>query len=432
MIAAPPDPAVLAGLATTRPGPAGASFLRSGLHARRLLLLKTLLVRVQRHREAVAPAVLRGFGAGWLLLERAERVRPDVVRAVLDYPTTGGWLATALTEPLGTGLDRHLAHLELLAATAALRAGLPVDLVVETPGGVLPLPGVGRVDAGGARRVRIDARSRSVRIGAEDGAGSRAVLRRRAGGPAGTLTGSGPGWRGLRALPGGTTRLEDLDPYRLPPAMGIPVRAAADHADTDHAGWAVRWTAARVLLRGTDRARAVEVSRSVEAVVPLVPRGTSSAGATLSAAPGAVLMTPAAGAADMAETLVHELQHSKLATLHELVPLHRPHPPDRAAPTYRVGWRSDARPVAGVLQGAYAHLALTDLWHRAARAPRAAGVSGEWRVRSAQRFDHVHDQVAAALAILLESDELTNEGREFARQMRKHHASLGPGRRALG
>lgn len=137
-------------------------------------------------------------------------------------------------------------------------------------------------------------------------------------------------------------------------------------------------------------------------------------------------MTPSAGACDMAETLVHELHHSKLSTLHELVPLYRP---GSTAALYRVGWRTDARPVAGVFQGAYAHLALADLWWRARDAP---GVPGAWGARAAQQFDHVHDQVGEALAMLLESDELTNEGREFARQMRQLHASLGASPRARG
>ncbi|MDV9192010.1 HEXXH motif-containing putative peptide modification protein, partial [Streptomyces sp. SR27] len=168
-----------------------------------------------------------------------------------------------------------------------------------------------------------------------------------------------------------------------------------------------------------------EVGGTVGALVPLRPQGPRSVGATLSVAPGAVLMTPSAGPYDMAETLVHELHHSKLSTLHELVPLYRP---GRAA-LYRVGWRTDARPVAGVFQGAYAHLALADLWRRARDAP---GVPGTWSARAVQQFDHVHDQVGEALTMLLESDELTNEGREFARQMRQRHASLGASPRARG
>lgn len=143
MIAAPPRPAAFAALAATRPGPAGAAFLRSGVHARRLLLLKALLVRVRRHRDELAPETLRGFETAWSLLERTERGAPGVVRGVLDYPTTGAWLAAALTEPVGPALDRHLARLELIAATAALRAGRPLDLLVRAPGGVLSLPGVG-------------------------------------------------------------------------------------------------------------------------------------------------------------------------------------------------------------------------------------------------------------------------------------------------
>ncbi|QES12979.1 hypothetical protein DEJ45_11565 [Streptomyces venezuelae] len=426
VIAAPPRPAAFAALAATRPGPAGAAFLRSGVHARRLLLLKALLVRVRRHRDELAPETLRGFETAWSLLERTERGAPGVVRGVLDYPTTGAWLAAALTEPVGPALDRHLARLELIAATAALRAGRPLDLLVRAPGGVLSLPGVGSVLVAPGP-VRLTSRAQVVRIRSEGASGAPAALLRLADGRTGAVTGSGPGWRGLRGLSGGATRLDDLDPYRVPPGgVGTPARFAAERPDVDHAVWSGHWRAARELLRRTDRDRAAEVGRAVGALVPLRPQGPRSVGATLSVAPGAVLMTPSAGACDMAETLVHELHHSKLSTLHELVPLYRP---GSTAALYRVGWRTDARPVAGVFQGAYAHLALADLWWRARDAP---GVPGAWGARAAQQFDHVHDQVGEALAMLLESDELTNEGREFARQMRQLHASLGASPRARG
>ncbi|MFE3070226.1 HEXXH motif domain-containing protein [Streptomyces sp. NPDC059247] len=425
MIAAPPRPAAFAALAATRPGPAGTAFLRSGMHARRLLLLKALLVRVRRHRDRIAPETLRGFEAAWNLLERTERGAPGVVRAVLDYPTTGAWLAAALTAPPGPALDRHLAHLEPLAATAAVRAGRPLDLVLRAPGGVLPLPGAGNVLVPPGP-VRLISRSQVVRVHSEAAPGAPAALLRPVGPPGGAVTGSGPGWRGLRELAGGAARLDDLDPYRAPPGgVGTPARIAAERPDIDHSAWSGHWRAARELLRRTDPARAVEIGRTVGALVPLLPQGPRAVGATLSVAPGAVLMTPSAGAFDMAETLVHELHHSKLSTLHELVPLYRP---GRAAVLYRVGWRADERPVSGVFQGAYAHLALADLWRRARDAPR---VPGAWSTRAAQQFDHVHDQVGEALAMLLESDELTNEGREFARHMRQLHASLGasPGAR---
>ncbi|MER6094859.1 HEXXH motif domain-containing protein [Streptomyces sp. NPDC001728] len=457
MIAAPPRPEAFAALAATRPAPAGASYLRHGAHARRMLLLKALLVRVRRHRDEVAPDVLRGFRTAWRLLETAERAAPATVRAVLDYPTTGAWLAAALTEPPGPAFDRHLTRLELVAVTAALRAGRPLDLVVGAPDGVLSLPGVGNVVVNPERAqdpgpdgapnsppdspphrtppptttgtpdstpVRLTSRSQVVRVHSDSAA--TAALLRLQDARTGAVAGTGPGWRGLRALSGGAARLEDLDPYRVPPGgVGTPARVAAERPDIDHATWSGHWRAAGELLRRTDRERAAEVGGTVGALVPLRPQGPRSVGATLSVAPGAVLMTPSAGPYDMAETLVHELHHSKLSTLHELVPLYRP---GRAA-LYRVGWRTDARPVAGVFQGAYAHLALADLWRRARDAP---GVPGAWSARAVQQFDHVHDQVGEALTMLLESDELTNEGREFARQMRQRHASLGASPTARG
>ncbi|MFJ6353252.1 aKG-HExxH-type peptide beta-hydroxylase [Streptomyces sp. NPDC092046] len=425
MTLAGPHAAALAELARTRSEQSGASLLRSALHARRLLLLKALLVRVQRNRDAVDEAVFRRFTASWRLLEEAERRHPAVVRDLLDYPTTGGWLAAALAEPVGPGLDRHLARLDVLAATAALRAGCPVDRTVEAPGGLLVLPGVGRLRAG-ADRIRITSRSRVGRLRPEGTERAALVVLLLTDRRTGALTGRGPGWRGLHVLSGSVARLDDMDPYRVPPGgIGSPPRAATDHAVTDREAWSDRWRSGLALLVRTDPSRAAEVRRAVRALVPLVAHGPGAFGATLSAAPGAVLTSLPSGAQDMAETLVHELHHSKLATLHELVPLYGP---GRAA-VHKVGWRAEPRPISGVLHGAYAHLALTDLWRGASVAEQ---LPRPWRARAGQQFDRIHDQVGEALAILLESDELTTEGRKFAHQMRRHHASLRAAPRAAG
>ncbi|MFD3943672.1 aKG-HExxH-type peptide beta-hydroxylase [Streptomyces sp. NPDC058579] len=422
---APLPAGALAELARTRPAEADGALLRSALHARRLLLLKALLVRVQRDREAIDAGVFRRFEESWHLLERIEGRHPAVVRDVLDYPMTGAWLAAALVEPLGPALDRHLVRLESLAVTAALRADWPLDIAVEAPDGFLSLPGVGRQTARSGR-VRIKAGFRVARIHPEEPTPAAPTVLLLTDRRTGTLVGRGQGWQSLSTLPDSTARLDDLDPYRVPPGgVGVPPRTAASAGDTDPAVWFARWRAAHALLAGTDPGRAAEVLRCLRAVVPLAPHGHRSLGATLRSAPGAVLTSVPAGAQDMAETLVHEIHHSKLATLHELVPLYRQ---SRAA-VHRVGWRPDARPIGGVLQGAYAHLALTDLWRRAAT---AQALPRPWRSSAGQQFDHIHDQVGEALVILLESDELTNEGREFAQQMRRHHASLGAAPRAAG
>ncbi|MEU8617023.1 HEXXH motif-containing putative peptide modification protein [Streptomyces sp. NPDC048623] len=418
--------AQFAELARTGPAVPGMATLRAGLRGHRSLLLKALLIRVQRERDVVDPAVLRRFENAWELLERAERARPVTAREVLDYPTTGAWLAAALGAAAGAELEHRLERLESIAVTAALRAGCTFDLSAVAPQGTLSLTGVGRGSVG-AERVRIRARARVVRIVPDDARTARGglVLARPG---RGRLTGLGPGWAALRPLPGTTALLDDLDPYRVPPGgVGAPPRAAADRTAIDSEAWHERWRVAHRLLNRIDPARSAEVRRAVRTVVPLSLDGplTVPMSATLRAAPGAVLASLPASPRAMAETLVHEVHHSKLAALNELVPLHRR---ERSA-LHRVGWRSDPRPIAGVYQGVYAHLALTDLWRRAVAAD---GAPRAWRTRAEQRFERFHVQVGAALEILLESDELTIAGREFARHMQRHHASLGRVRGPLG
>ncbi|MGW4725146.1 aKG-HExxH-type peptide beta-hydroxylase [Streptomyces sp. S1] len=421
----PPSAALLGLFARTRPTQDGVVLLRSALHARRLVLLKALLVRVHRHRAELGGGVGGRFEAAWDLLERAERRAPSAVRDLLDYPTTGGWLAAALTAPPGPELDARLAHFDALALTAALRAGCALDLTVASPHGTLPLTGLGRLLTG-ADRVAVRTAGRHARITPEGAGPDRTVLLPRdprSGRPAD----AGTGWSPVLRLPGGTAVLDDLDPYRVPRGgIGNPPRTGVEAGPAGRAVWAEQWRAALRLLDATDPGRAGEVRSLVRVLVPVAhaEKGTGPFGATLRAAPGAVLAALPEGPREMAEVLVHETQHTKLAAVHELVPLHTAGP----ATVHRVGWRTDARPIAGVLQGAYAHLALTDLWRRAAR---STGLPAPWRTRAGQQFERFHHQVGRALSVLLESDELTNAGREFARHMQQHHARLGTTPRAL-
>ncbi|MEU6280469.1 HEXXH motif-containing putative peptide modification protein [Streptomyces sp. NPDC047028] len=411
--------ALIRELARTRPTPGGTEALRAALHARRLLLLKAVLVRVEGSGASLAPAVRRRFDDDWALLERAERTDPSAVRDLLDYPMTGALLSETLAAPEGPALAARLAHLSGLAAAAVIRAGCPADRELDVPSGRFALPGLGVLRCPSGRvRLRFDAGA--VRVEDTDGL---AGVRFTRPGP-----GTGVGWQGLHTLPGSTVVLDDLDPYRVPDrGIGPDALPAAERPDSDPVGWAERWRAAQALLAATDPGRVAETGAVLRAVVPLAPSGRAAGppmSATLRAAPGALLSQLPREPHDLAVTLVHETQHTKLASLHELVPLHR-----AGGARYRVGWRTDPRPVPGVLQGVYAHLALTDLW---GRARTGAGLGRGRRPRAEREFDTHWDQVGKALSILRGSDELTSSGREFVQEMERHHASLGVAARTVG
>ncbi|MFG2349972.1 aKG-HExxH-type peptide beta-hydroxylase [Streptomyces phaeochromogenes] len=410
-------------LARTRPAAAGTEALRAGLHARRLLLLKSLLVRVEQRSTLLSSAVRQRFEENWVLLERAEQADAVAVRDAVDYPMTGAWLAEALAAPEGPSFEDHLAHFGGVAVAAAVRAGCGVSGTLTLPSKTLALPGLGllRCSSGSAR---LSGHTGLVRIadGVEDHHG--VVLRSaaRAGPGARRPVGGGPGWSALRTLPGGAVVFDDLDPYRVSPSgIGPTSLPAAERPHSAHWLWAQKWREAHDLLSSIDPGRVTEIRSVLRAVVPLALPGRdggSSMSATLRSAPGAILIQLPETAWELAESLVHEVHHTKLAALHELVPLYRP----GGGALHRVGWRSDPRPIPGVFQGAYAHLALIDLWWRA----RTGSATPEkWRLRAAEQFESHQDRIGQALFILLESDELTFAGREFVREMGRRHASLG-------
>ncbi|MBO8186857.1 aKG-HExxH-type peptide beta-hydroxylase [Streptomyces spirodelae] len=419
----------------TRPLPGEADLLDGWLHSRRLVLLKTLLTRAERAR-LPGPAA-RALREHWALLEDAEHHDPVAARAALGCPAAGNWLAHALAAPPDEEFVTALSGLGTLAATVALAAGCDFRLVLPATEGRLILPGLGSY-AASAPRVRIAATENTVTLTPEDGRplsvpredllGHRTVPQRGLGTDA-PQGGPQPRWRPLTPLPGAPAVLDDQDPHLASETgrAGLAGLLPASVTAPDEAyEWRELWARGLDLLREADPERATEVATLVRTVVPVLWKPDGRASATRLAAPWAVLTTLPQTPQEMAEVLVHEVQHSKLAVLGGVVRLNE----ESAEAVYRVGWRSDPRPLGAVVQGTYAHLALADLWGRLAR--RASATSAERAAARAHAADY-GAQVDHALFLLLGSGQLTRQGTEFVEGMRHRYERLrSPGVRAGG
>ncbi|MFD6226048.1 HEXXH motif domain-containing protein [Streptomyces sp. NPDC060232] len=360
----------LRALASTEPSPDGTRLVRDVRRSKRLVLLRAVL--------DAAPCGRSGRTADhWALLEEAERHDPAAVRDVLHYPATGVWAEETLRRlHAAYGPPPDLAHLGALAAAAALRAGIAFTHTLRPVHGRLVLPTLGllRPDRPGPL-----------------------VLTERSWDP------EDPATLPLHALPGGRTALDDLDPYRAPgPAQPAPLRPARRLTPKGHKRWDTQWSGALTLLQRYDTVRAEETVQLLRSLVPLAG-GSRSSGATLPAAAGSVLARAQAPPA-LAATLVHEVQHGKLTALADVLTLHTAD----ATPRHWAPWRSDPRPLEGLLHGAYAHLALAGYWQRAA----LYGARGAWAQHA-----RIRAQVAAVLPVLRAQEQLTTAGREFTDAM---------------
>ena len=77
------------------------------------------------------------------------------------------------------------------------------------------------------------------------------------------------------------------------------------------------------------------------------------------------------------------------------------------------------RPLEGLLQGTYAHIAVTDFWR--ARRQATAGPAAE---TAAARFAHWRGQTADAIESLAASGSLTPLGEQFINGMRRSMAPM--------
>ncbi|MCD7443005.1 radical SAM protein [Streptomyces lincolnensis] len=383
------------------------AFFERAERARRLLLLRTLLDGLGPLSTPLTPAA-----EAWTVLKEAAARAPEPVDRLLLAPATGGWIAHLLRRLHGTATGPELwseaGHLCSLAVSASLLAGTETDLRVPLADGGLYLPGLGLARLPGADTgVRVG-RARTeggvLRLAGPGRGGGEARLTVR---PATEALPSGtsaetirpsvasdppptePTWLPLRTLthrtPSGPVAipLDDLDPYRdlddpLPPAR-------LEHAEAE--AWQRLFEEAVGVLSvpgGTGPGRLDPAA--IRSVVPwgrtaVLPPAPPTVGVSASSGDsfGAMVIARPSSPLALAETLVHEFQHSKLAALLHLFPLLD----DDREERYYAPWRPDPRHLTGLLHGAYAFTGVAGFW----RDRLAVATKGHERPEGPERAD---------------------------------------------
>lgn len=312
---------------------------------------------------------------------------------LLAHPYLRAWAVRTLSAP-----GHDTGHLMTLAAVAAIRSGLAIELPVPVRDGYLHLPTLGRLTVG-------------------DGPADQANL-------VNLVTGSGwftvhtpggdievkldspprdPLWQPVRTLRahGTVVALEDTDPYRDSHQW-----APADRlTEAEVATWQDRYSQAWDLISSDYPAYAPGLAAGLTTITPLAG---GSPGQEISAAsrhaPGAIGAALPDDEGTLALLLIHEFQHVKLAALLDLFDLY-----DRTdRRLFYTPWRTDPRPLVGLLQGTYAHVAVTDYWR--VRRHRLTGAAAE---DATAEFALWRSHTATAVNTLAGSGALTPLGERF-------------------
>lgn len=275
---------------------------------------------------------------------RLHRTEPESVERVLRYPALGGRARAAARG------EHEARAIEMMAVVSAVRGGTDATLTATAGGRGLVLPSLGLARVGGGMcrvvvkggRAEVCGGNRVVRIPGEserDGAGWRGVRELRLTAP------SGREWR---------VAVDDLDPYRFPVRPERPLEI--QEWNRLRRGLGAAWD----VLDGRHPEIAAELAATVGMIVPL-PLGGPVSGTSRTVF-GGVAIAIGLRPVEMAAALTHELQHTKLATLLDLVDLFDP--AHGSAEGYYAPWRPDRRPLGGLLHGVYAHLGLAGFWRR--------------------------------------------------------------------
>lgn len=359
------------------------SHLLAAQYSKRLLLLRGI------RAVAAAESVKRSYA----LLARIQEHDPGAVDEVIRYPTVTTWARRTILDEPGDADD--VPELASLAAAAAVRAGFPGEFEVTADNGVVMLPSLGRAllpGGTGPALVRVKEGKAAVSAG-----GSSVQI------PA-DPSDDAQGWQGLRRLTaehegvGVRFLLDDIDPDRVPGAEIAPARLTSEEV----AQWQSTLRLAWEVLVGQHWTAAQEIAGTITVLTPLTATKDGVSSATPYQAFGSIGLSIPPDHHLFAVTLAHEAQHTKLTAVLDLVALTRPDDGRR----FYAPWRDDPRPIAGLLQGVYAHLGIAGFWRRqrplesGAAALRAHLNFARWRAAAAQTA-----QVIAASGLLTPAGE---------------------------
>jgi HEXXH motif-containing protein len=384
--------------------------LMAGQRSRHLLVLREVVLAARKHPAASHAAGLQRAVAA---LDEVQRRAPDAAAQVLGYPLVGAWAAHCLRrlrskdpEHGGVPLWVDLAHLNAVAASATMAAGRSIDVRLPMRSGTVHLPTLGRaslVSHAGFGEVRLSGDAAGYTL---EGLHGTVHL------PQMTSAASATWTPLVRWTLSGLGRqvevvIDHLDPYRDCHGLTSAADFSADQERTWHGLLRDAWD----LLCRHHPERAEELSAGPIVLVPLEPAaGGPGMNATARDSTGAIAMSPPLDVVDLAQSLVHEFQHSKLGALLDLVNLYDLE--DRRL--FYSPWRADPRPLGGLLQAAYAFLAVADFWRRQLDAGAAANVP-----LCIYKLARSREQLVTTVCTLQECGSLAPDGRRFVEELRE-------------
>jgi uncharacterized protein len=297
----------------------------------------------------------------WAVLNAVDAERPDALSRVLDHPFVRSWATRCLSQlratksgpaglqsaEIGTDLD----HLGVLAASAAIRAGIAAELDVPVTAGVMPLPTLGHLvlgpDQAELTAVRLIVGDDLVQFQVGRDCWKLAVSDMTGGATDPVLVGDehrAGEWQATRILraPGLSVALEDGDPYRdcYGPSVAPPLSRTQFHE------WQRTFADVWAQIESRYPSYAAAIAAGLTVLVPLAsdpePGGI---GAAERHAFGAVALSWPADPAVAGRLVVAAFQRAKLDAILDLFDLYDSHGPD-------------AQAIAALMAEAYVELAV--------------------------------------------------------------------------